>query len=465
MMGKRRSRRRWGLVLLLLAAVGGAVLHWLWPGLRPVTSRALPAGTAFLFSVGNGGYPALQGVPLGPYSAPYPWRAASRAQPCRVHWLGDDGRPGRTPLDVHWDLQSFSWYPHYTSPRREVALGQRGGTLTLNWRDGRRQVRAVPAASRLVLRVMNPTATGYHADYDGARLFGPDGQRIALPDGYAVLLTLRSADPRYVVLTGQQHRVGIFDLSARRLVASPKSLGSRGMLFHHHGRFLILTTTGGALVLERGKTLYTYHGLAGCWRWGEDGTAWQVDGPTVKVLRWKTGACALAPLPVTLKSDERVADWLAAPTSWLGVFCPPPAPAVTLWDDGRYLACTETYRVLPDGTARNLERLTRLVGINRALPREARRLTLYRAGKVIGRYRIPVEPSALAARPTPGMLRGAASITIDPTHLTLTDRTGMTHTFSAFGSREHLAFTGDGHYLAWLLYTGKEVRHVVFPVR
>ncbi len=474
MTGTRSIRRRWWL-LLTLALLGGAAGVWLRPGLRPVTARALSAQTDFIFSVGGRGYPMLQAVPTKPYTPASVWRRSIPSVPCRVHWLGDDGRPRDPQLDCDWHMESIPWNQQYVSPLREVVLWQKGGACTLDWRDGRRRVFPAAQVSHRFIRAMAPSADGAYLDYDGGRFFNADRKRVPLPAGYSTLLTLRSADPRYVVVTDRKNDIGIFDLQTRHLIATLKSYGTRGMLFHHGARFLLVTTTGSALVLERGKTIYTRHGAPHNWRWGEDGTAWQLDSRSIRVLQWKAGPCRFTKLPVALRADARVQPWGTGnndgyPWMYFGRSLTgsvsSASTSTAVWGDGRYVATAETVRLRPAAAARKLERLARLVRIRRAVPREARRLTLYRDGKPAGHYTVPIDPIALRPLPSPAALSSIIGIATHGTTLTLTTGTGKTYTYSRYGNcREHLAFTGDGKHLSWLVFTGKEVRHVVFKVR
>lgn len=479
---RRRALRNVALLIALALGWWG-VYSWLHPRLRPVTVLSLPVGTQFLFSVNGAGFPMMQATPTKPYTAPSPIAISQiyRPNPSKMHWLGDDGRPTGAPLEWGWNIEAIPWMasPHlYVSPLREVAVWGGDGMATLFWRDGRRQA-VMPDRYRASCM---PNGAGYFHAY--GTLHDAQGKQVPLPPGYfpADFPGVCSADPRYLIVRKGQYTLGVFDLQARKLVTSqPFQPFSPGMLFHHGDRFLLVSVNGAARVIERGKVIYAMRPGATPWQWSEDGTVWQVNGyiKQAKVLHWRQGPCALAWLPVTVEADVRVHAWGGEPGTprggfpggypggFIGVAMLPTAASLAVWDDGRLIARTDTYRMLRPGTAGKLQAVAGALRLRGAIASEARRLTLYRDGKPVGSYRLPLNAEVLQSPPSLATLGGGfRNLTIYGSTAIVTTLTGKTITYDLNGGcREHLAFTGDGQYLSWLLYTGKDVKHLVFRCR
>ncbi|HOS42587.1 MAG TPA: hypothetical protein PK794_02760, partial [Armatimonadota bacterium] len=280
-----------------------------------------------------------------------------------------------------------------------------------------------------------------------ARFIYPDGREATvttLPNWSSDGCTYDCADPRYLAVDGGG-ALTLFDVTRRP--PTPVTLPVRstapwhapGMVFTHGARLLIVPNFGEATVLEKGTvlaTLGTGVGIGGSsrWWWGEDGTVWErTDTGTYHLLHWRTGAPRLAPLRGPATTDAGVMDFAPDPLFFHTSAAMPPqphAPALAAWGEGRLLATAETVRPIP-------ERLTKLLHrLFGAAPRPDifRVLTLYRDGKPAGTF------VARLGQP-------------------MTSSLGLYH-LALY--QEHLAFTGDGTHLAWVLESAQGVAVYVF---
>ncbi len=466
---RTRSRRRWRLPLLLITLISGGwlIYAWLHPTLRPVTVRTLPAGTQFLFSVHGAGYPAIQAVPIKAFDPTNP------PNPCALHWLDDRGHPHRVQFERSWYTEHLFWLEDSISPLCKVVLQDDTGQDVLHWRDGHSQTVMVDRLQRAWM----PNDAGFF--WKDERLYSPQGNTVELPTtgtNHADQIRVYSADPRYVVLPKGDYKVVVFDLQARSIVTTqPLLTYMPGMLFHHGNRFLLVSINGAARVVEHGKVIYSTPTSPYPWRWSDDGTIWQVHKNVARVLRWREGPCRLTALPWAINRDTRVKAWFgeygnrSSFSNFGGLDIPSasqsPALSLAVWNDGRLVARTDTIRVMHQSTARKLQYYALKLHLRGTITSEARQLTLYRDGNVVGRYQVPVDNIVLETPSLLSHLSAASRVAISGTTLSYNTDKGYCSVDYFGGCHEHLAFTADGRYLSWIIYAGKEVRHFVFAIR
>jgi hypothetical protein len=227
------------------------------------------------------------------------------------------------------------------------------------------------------------------------------------------------------------------------------------MIWQHKERLLLVPREGKALVYDRLRHIATIaHGTNG-WRWGEDGTVWALSGGTLRVLHWRADTPALVTVATRGKPGKRYGS--LAP----GLGSMPPFRENTnpdwaaAWGDGKLVAGVENLAPADTGLVRTALRAAEALRISLDIPREARRLTLYRDNRRVGSFLLPTQP-----KPPP-------SPRITPLHPPpppVPFMRGGPWRPPNTANHEHLAFTKDGKYLSWAIDDGTGVRLFVFEV-
>jgi len=426
-------------VLIILMVLAGG---WYFAGrLHPVTMRTIPANCYLHFSMSGCGYPAVEG-PTAKDKGVYDFSA---------RWLDDDGRPQGKPFVLHAGKWAVSTeriaVAHTLATDKRNAVG-------IAWRDGRRTQLTLPwPVSKLLPTADNGCFQGRGQLFDsqGTAVFTP-------PMNLEFAGGVQSVDPRYVVLRHWSSTMRLKDLmlydtaSGKRLWMTTRSVWQAGIVFHTGNDFLFVPREGLAQRFTGGApsgSIGTPAGRALPWWWGEDGTVWTVQAGSVQVLDWQHGALRLHKLPVTSTEDPRVRrlENRAGPESLYYIFPTPPhepSSGMAVWGNGRLVAVTASQNIWPAAVQHLMQPVIKRY---RTLQRERRVLILYRNGRKIGRYAIPLDPNAvlekelLLAVPPPG--------------------TGYVPPVLA---REHLAFNKDGTRLAWVVQTAKGKTIYVFKV-
>jgi len=235
-----------------------------------------------------------------------------------------------------------------------------------------------------------------------------------------------------------------------------------GIVFHHGNRFLIAVAKGRIQVFENGKRLRIFGTKNTVWQWGEDGTVWAVMGTRANVIAWHAGDCRLVAPKVAVPSDPQVSFlsntdynnqstrsieiiFQVAGGSYYGIIGRPGItynPSVAVWGDGKVMACTKTIPLWPQMLEPLITSLEKRSVLHNT-PRQGRQLILYRNGWRIGSYTVRLDPTVQF--PVPAVAFPTPSPIPQVTH-------------------EHLAFTGDGRYLAWVIETVKGKTMYVFKV-
>ena len=373
------------------------------PELTPITARHIPRNNSLFFSAFGPGYPALQaGVSDESFFYDH------------FQWLADDGSLLPQVVTLIFDA---------VGPRRDYVVTAPTRSwdkfvYTRSWRDGRQTPNDTPPKT-----VTREAATLYLSS------------------------AIHSEDPGYAVYHSPKDQRGmlgeavLYDIAQGKVVASfGAPVPGEGIVFHRGERLLFVQRRyGGATVLEQnGNVLGRFPGY---WCWGEDGTVWTMQGPQAQVLCWQEGTPALAALPVPMTREPRVqyyGDDARTSTAYLfnmagmrptdgraGWMKPfqDPASTIAAWHDGNLAAVTTTDPPWQPGAARPAAG---------TVPAPSRRvLTLYREGKPAGSFSVELLPEM------------------------------MFSTVNHF-SNEHLAFSGDGMYLSWVIETKQGVKLYVF---
>ncbi len=135
------------------------------------------------------------------------------------------------------------------------------------------------------------------------------------------------------------------------------------------------------------------------------------------MLSWRRGAPRLIPLPFVAQFDERIGNFDTV-------------REIAVWDDGSLVAHTELRSPFPPVIDQGIDALADRLQRRRPQPPPIWQLTLYRNGRNIGRFRLPMRQ--------------------------LPPRYSLT---------EHLAFTADGRYLSWVIGSRQDTRLFVFATR
>jgi len=427
---RRRQRRMWIIFCLLLLAGGGYLGYRLFaiPQLRPVTSRTLPRFTSLRFSANGADYPALEvnWVESKRYVAFYHNR-----------WLDNTCRPvGKqfttlfeSPIiiDTKREVATYVKYENYHSwDSHPIMLN------TVIWRGGRRE-----PLTRHPEYALDQLPQGYQ-----------NSQSFLYCDDWHHAVYYRRASP-----TGPVY--DLYDRQQKRALFSfTPQFHMPGMVFHQGDRFVLVQREGMTQVFEKGKLLRKFGSQSTVWNWSEDGTVWMVNKMTLRVLIWRKGVPVMVSLSSPVYHDKRVI-YIQNPMPGRS-YMPAipdnhPSLEIAAWGDGQLVACTKTKILLPHTVDRLFtllgSRFTRLSNT----PREARVLMLYRKGKQIGRLivKLPYIP------PTP----------IPASTIPFRTTSGFRSISSVLLPREHLAFTGDGRYLSWVIMTKKGTTVYVFRVK
>lgn len=265
---------------------------------------------------------------------------------------------------------------------------------------------------------------------------------------------IASADDRLITLTDRKS-LYLYDHMAKNVVlATPFPWDQTSMVWRYGDRLLLAPRMGNALVFDGTKRIASIAPGTDGWRWCEDGTVWTLTGGKLQVLRWRTGT----PAPAYIKTR-------GTPGTRYGSLAPgaqsnPPFRENTdpdwaaVWGDGTLVATVENNTLAAERVAYIFERAAAIVRIKISIPREARRLTLYRDNRRLGSYLIHTKPKP--PPPSPPRLsrpiRGSGIVSLGPSF----QPTPQT------SNHEHLAFTKDGKYLSWAIDDGTGVRLFVF---
>jgi|GEM_PF-1552113 len=461
---RRRRLPRWAWALLILMLLAGGWYLASGRGMRPITVRVIPSNCFLHFSMNGCGYPAMEG-PTGKSKGIYNFTA---------RWLDDDGKPLPGPLRVFRAVG-------VASPDRKVAVlpadKRNIHRITFAWRDGRRKV--LDLADGLYSDSLAVTDDGHFTD--SRKLYNDRGEALLTAK---FLPWITSADPRYVTLgkegyvtTSGRYRwriltytMSLYDIRAkRRLFSTARSTGETGIILHD-GKYFLFVPKRGLAQRFAGSTAAGSIGIFPeellSWWWGEDGSVWTTHNGALQVLDWHHGPLRLRTVGVIpamhhtiepLDNRGTAHQYRSSAESLKPSY---PAGEVSIgaaiWDDGRLVAIAESRSVWPHQVATTFKSTIRKYP---RLQRERRVLTLYRDGRPIGRYAVPIDPNAnlLKITPTGGIVLRSSARGFRPGMYTLTVRRQVV-------AREHLAFTKEGTRLAWVVETKKGKTMRVFKV-
>jgi len=454
---RRRRLPRWAWAFILLILLAGGWYLATGPRLRPITVRTIPSNRLLQLSANGVGYPAVEGPTL----------IAARKYDLTARWLDDDGRPLPDPFKLPAGFGVVS-PGRIVVAYHQTKIGE-GKRVVLAWRDGRRTLLPLPLFTWT--KILSATDAG--AFQDDRTVYDQHGKTLLAKP---MMASVQCSDPRYVVLGTptyvtfgtmrlSRHEITLYDLqTGHRLFSTLRSTGEPGIIFHRGEHFLFVPKIGVAQRFTGSKPTGSVTATGGGpidWWWGEDGTVWTVQGGKVQVLDWRKGALRLRTLSIGFAEDPRIhaLDNLSRFAHTSTFYMPPnrnPAPGAALWGDGHLVAIAESGSIWPRQVAGLIKPA---MNKYRVLRRERRRLTLYRDGRLIGRYTIPLDPQAVLSESTPtGILTGP------PKPVALPKGFVMQQVILSTIAREHLAFTKDGNRLAWVVETAKGKTIYVFKV-
>ena len=421
---RTRHRRRLLVIFFIMGLLAGG---WAWRmhairgDLRLVTHRVLPRGCRLLFSANNLGYPALQST------------IPRRHEEFAAHWLDDQCRVGRRATDK---TQSYNII---VSPARGSVIwtGEllaKGQQVHLVGREGRRRDLLFSFNHNFFAKSVTNDGSLFAISADG--YFTADGKPARIP-GFGTCWSIergwQSADPNILPLHDDRHEnLVLYDRAQGRVLYTipERDNTGRGIIFTQDRRLVVVPSSGIVHVFENGKQLASFGNGVFQWIWGEDGTVWNLYD--YRLLQWRSGKPRLVShhIPINFDPDFYHPTELtyAEPGDWQPTFTGEAWAA--LWGDDALGATVETVPLIPMPLMTAMAWIqsktkwqfdTRLIG---------RQLTLYRNGKPAGR--IAIRPP----RPTK---------------------------HSPYG--EHLAFTRDGKYLAWVIACGERVEIYAFRIR
>ena len=240
-----------------------------------------------------------------------------------------------------------------------------------------------------------------------------------------------SMDPRYVVLRSNDYAGGlnIYDLETARVIARYDDSSEVGILFHAGDRFLLVPREGPAKIFADGQWREHFGDYGTLWRWGEDGSVWTMEGQSLKILHWRDATPTWDTLTVTGNVDDRVGEMQVAGirTNASYTFWHYGPAWAAVWGDGQLLARTET---LPAPGHHG---------------DEMRQLSLYRGDTFLGSYQLPLYDNKRGIDAMKSMSG------IGPTFHPRKDKDAYPTAYY----QEHLAFTRDGKFLAWMVVNGQ----------
>jgi len=412
-----RKRRWWvvPIILLVVIATGWLVLRWLNPQLAPVTARSY-SRAVFTYSANGYGYPAIQELPS---SKNGDWLY-------KVHRLDDRGNllPGA-------GIQTGSWTA--VSPTRQVlAWYETDSTGVVRaWKDGR--ITRVPGhPGGYGIEPAHVSDAGLVSVYDSIpRYQNAEGRQITfiLPPitaGWKTTDDVESLDPDLLPLCRKADpSLYVYDLVGKRIaVKFPGfasytmgpywSLYAKSMVIRHGTRMVVIPYIGRVMIWDGKAMISLPKGNSTQWYWGEDGTVWTYTENGLELLQWRQGTPRLVPMPFKAGFDSRLVN------GYDDVFD-------AVWGDGQLVAHTELRTALPPALKRGIDAFyARFKRSGPKLP-EMWQLSLYRRNHLLGRFRFPLHP-----------------------------KQEETVYF------EHLAFTADGRYLAWVIDNGDGTHLYVF---
>ncbi|MHB0939427.1 MAG: hypothetical protein ACYC6A_23785 [Armatimonadota bacterium] len=402
------------LIILLLAVAAGGWLAWRWlnPRLTPVTAKHYE-NAFFIYSANGYGFPA--------------YLTTLEGQNIHGRCLDDQGKPYFNQT-IHFDDRELM-----VSPTRQVIAWPEEDRATgipvvvvRAWKDGR--ITRKPGSGNYLLDYISDS--GLIPDYGALHYLTAEGHQLSLSlpkdiDGCDAARLVESLDPDLLPLVRETDlTLYIYDLAQKRMAikfpsfdaffGSPSTSPTGPTLLMRHGsRIAAIPYVGRARVWD-GKTTAIMPGTD--WYWGEDGTAWTYLKNELSVLQWRQGTPLLKHLSIKAQRNPRIN------TRFGGV------SEIAVWGDGEMVAQTTLRSVLPQVIVHMITTTARRA--NRPPPslRDRWQLALYHRGRLVGRYHVVLPPS-------------------------------QPDTYF----EEHLAFTADGKYLAWVIDYDDGHNLYVFP--
>ncbi|MHB0935076.1 MAG: hypothetical protein ACYDCO_04555 [Armatimonadota bacterium] len=449
----RTKRRRW-LVLpaLALLLAGGVVAYRVsvGPQLQPAERYHWPDyhGCPLIFSAQGMGYPAI-----GIVDEKKPG-GITVSQPCILDDLC-------RPLDAtgsFLNANSAGTYGNISPTRAVVAWSSRNGSkpgFCVRRRNGHQAFVSYPVSrphsssltigpipySDEVIGCNIYTTAGENRTF----LYAPDGRSLPLPAKDLQMPNwIASGDDRLIPFSNGTH-LRLYDRTEKKILPGLSFRDQTAMIWRHRDRLLLVPSNGNVVVYDWLRHTQTPLPGTADWHWGEDGTVWTLDGGTLQVLHWRTGTPKLAAVTTRGTPGARYGSLVASGIEPFAENTRPDWAAV--WGDGRLVAGVENLAPSDTRLSGIAMRAARALRIKLDIPREARRLTLYRGKRRVGSFLLRTQP----------MLdpRQAAIAKYSSRGPSVTQETD---------NHEHLAFTKDGKYLSWAIDDGTGVKLFVFEV-
>ena len=436
----RRKKRRWLVLPVLALLIAGGVVAYrisLGPQLQPAARYHWPDyhGCPLIFSAQGMGYPAIGIV--------------------------DEKKPGGITISQPYILDDLCRPLEATESRANVSptraviawVDQNGPKprFCFRRRDGRRAYVPCPTftvdGSTGPLPYSDTLVSYYSVGHERVWLYTPDGVSLSPPPmikDRIIPNNIACADERLFPFSDDCLHLQLYDRTLNRTVLTahyPMDLPET--IWRHQDRLLMVSRQGHALVYDGVTQVASILPGAAGWRWCEDGTVWTLIGGKLRVLHWRTGR----PKLVTMTTH-------GTPGARYGSLAPglhfrenTDSDWAAVWGDGRLVASVESLTPAESRLVQTATRLSEWLGIPMRVPRETRRLTLYRNHRRVGSFLLRTQP-----KPPP------------PTALPTPPAAATRPWLSRTDNHEHLAFTADGQYLSWAIDDGTGVRLFVFKV-